>query len=401
VAGPGWYHIDSAEEQEVLAALRERHLSRYRFDDPDALSRTMVFERELGALLGARHALALNSCTSALLAGLTALGVGPGDEVIVPGYTFIASIASVLLTGARPVLAEIDESLTLDPADVTRKLTPRTKAIMAVHMLGAPADLDRLTAIASGAGCSLIEDCAQACGGSYRGRRLGTVGSFGAFSFNVGKTITTGDGGLLTTDSETLYQHAFAFHDHGFAPHRAGVAQQGPRIGLNLRLHELAAAMGTAQVRKLDGILSRCRQLKAAFAGELRDLPGVHERTVHDEAGECATTHVLVFDDPATATDVAKALHGHTLAGSPKHNYALMGQLHGEFARVANAVPGDLPRTDDILSRCVALSIGVVDPYLGTLGDVTVLDTPEEVVKKARHLRQSMEPFLAGTGEHR
>ena len=401
--GPGWFFIDGAEDSEVADAMGERHLSRYRFDDPEAVSKTMLFEQRMAATLGARHVLALNSGTSALLAGLTALGVGPGDEVIVPGYTFIASIASVLFTGARPVLAEIDESLTLDPADVAAKLTPRTKALMPVHMLGAPADMDALMALARQAGCAVIEDCAQACGGSYAGRRLGTIGDIGAYSLNTGKIMTAGDGGLLATSSDTWYAHAFAFHDHGFAPDRASVAQSGPRIGLNLRLHELAAAVGLAQARKLDAILEHCRQLKVAVRGELKDLPGVIERVIHDESGDCGTTHVLMFQDRETAAAVAGALGGRSLAASPKHNYALMAQLHGEFGgghaaggrAVANSGPGDLPRTDDILARSVALSIGVVDDYLGTLGEVTAADTPEEAGRKSAAVRKVIEPLLA------
>jgi dTDP-4-amino-4,6-dideoxygalactose transaminase len=125
---------------------------------------------------------------------------------------------------------------------VAAKLTSRTRAIMPVHMIGAPADLGRLMPLAAAAGCAVIEDCAQALGASYRGRRLGTLGAFGAYSLNTSKTITAGDGGLLVTDSEEVYRRAFAFHDHRFAPHRAGLIDEGPRIGLNLRMHELAAA---------------------------------------------------------------------------------------------------------------------------------------------------------------
>ncbi|ONK10487.1 DegT/DnrJ/EryC1/StrS family aminotransferase [Streptomyces sp. MP131-18] len=393
--GPGWYLIDDAEEREVVEALREGHLSRYRFGDESAVSKTMRFEREMAALLGSPHALAVNSCTSALVAGLTGLGVGPGDEVIVPGYTFIASIAAVLFTGARPVLAEIDESLTLAPDDVAAKLGPRTKAIMPVHMMGAPADLDRLLAVADG--IPLLEDCAQACGGSYRGRRLGTIGAAGAFSFNTGKTMTTGDGGLLVTESPEVYRQAFAFHDHGFAPDRAGLVEDGPRMGLNLRMHELAAALGLAQVRKLDRALEHCRELAAVVREGLDGVPGVGHRVIHDE-GWCGTAHVLIFEEPARATAFARELGGSTLDTSTKHNYARAGQLHVEFTRtdangerrIRNAAPGDLPRTDALLSRSVALSVGVVDGYLGTLGEVTVRDTAQEAAAKTAKVREAL-----------
>jgi dTDP-4-amino-4,6-dideoxygalactose transaminase len=391
--GPGWYFVGAEEEAEVADVLGSRELTRYRFGDPDATSKAMLLEREIAGLLGVRHVLAVNSGTSALLAGLTALGVGPGDEVIVPGYTFIASIASVVFTGATPVLAEVDTSLTLDPADVARRVTPRTKAIMPVHMLGAPADMDALLTIARDAGCAVVEDAAQACGGSYRGRRLGAIGDVGAFSLSVGKTMTAGDGGLLSTSSPDLYRHAFAFHDHGFAPERAGVTDEGPRLGLNLRMHELAAAVALAQARRLDAVLDRCRALKRVVAEAIGEVPGATRRVVHDPDGECATTYVLVYDDPARAARVAERLGGNVLGASTKHNYARMAQLHGELTsdRVRNGSPGALPATDDVLGRSVALSIGVVDGYLGTLGPINVLTKPEEGARLAAEVRAVLE----------
>lgn len=390
--GPGWYLMDEAEEVEVLEALHERHLSRYRFDDPDAVSKTMQFERELGQILGSRHTLAVNSCTSALYAGLKAVGVGPGTEVLVPGYTFIASIAVIAYCGATPVLVDVDHSLTMDPQDAAAKISPRTRALVPVHMLGAAADLEAICALADGAGCAVVEDAAQACGGSYRGRRLGTVGAAGAFSLNTGKTITAGDGGVLCTDSDDLYEKAFAVHDHGFAPDRAGVLDGGARFGLNFRLHELAAAVGLAQVRKLDAILAKCRALAAVVEEELGELPGISTRTSHDAAGDCRTSHVLVFEDAERARAVAASLGGLPLGASPKHNYALMAQLQGDapdpsLGVVRHGRPGQLSATDDILGRSVALSIGVVDRYLGTLGDITVLDDTASAAAKARGVR--------------
>jgi dTDP-4-amino-4,6-dideoxygalactose transaminase len=390
--GPGWYFVGPEEAAEVADVLASRELTRYRFGDAGAVSKAMALEREMAALLGVRHVLATNSGTSALLAALTALGIGPGDEVIVPGYTFIASIASVVFTGAVAVLAEVDESLTVDPADVAAKLTDRTKAIMPVHMLGAPADMDALLALARDAGCAVVEDAAQACGGSYRGTRLGALGDAGAFSLSVGKTMTAGDGGLLSTDDPDLYRHAFAFHDHGFAPDRAGVADDGPRLGLNLRVHELAAAVALAQARRLDVVLGRCRAIKDAVRAETAGIHGTSPRVVHDD-GECATSHVLVYDDAARARRVAHGLGGDVLGASTKHNYARMAQLHKEFASgaVRYGTPGALPRTDDLLGRCVALSTGVVDGYLGTLGPITVLDEPDQAAQRARELRPVLE----------
>jgi dTDP-4-amino-4,6-dideoxygalactose transaminase len=175
------------------------------------------------------------------------------------------------------------------------------------------------------------------------------------------------------------------------------VLDAGAGIGLNLRLHELASALGLAQVRKLDTILARCRATKAVLRDGLAELPGARERVVHDVVGDCATTHTLIFDDPAVARRVAADLGGDTLARSPKHNYARMAQLHPVLAgsAVSNGSPGALPRTDDILSRAVGLSVGVVDGYLGTLGGVTILDPPEVIVEKAGHIREVVERAAA------
>ena len=397
--GPGWFLIGEAERAQVLDALESRALSRYRFEaTDDEASKTMMLERVMALVLGVRHVLAVNSGTSALLCALRALGVGPGDEVVVPGYTFIASIAAVLYVGATPVLAEVDDSLTIDPSDVEKKITPNTAAIMAVHMIGAPADLSTLGMLAESNGVALVEDVAQACGGRYRGRYLGAHGRVSAFSLNVGKIITTGEGGLVATNDRGLYERAFAVHDHGFRPQRAGVSDDGPLLGLNLRMNELGAAVGLAQAMRLEDVLQRCRRNHATFREVFLDISGTRERVVHDQDGECSTAHVLLFASTDRARGVAEALGGRTLADSPKHNYATMTQLqrlldHGSGSQppVRFGRPGDLPRTDAVLSRSVAFAIGVVDGYLGTLGDVTVLDHPDEVRAKAWRMRSRVE----------
>ena len=178
--GPGFEWIGKEEEKEVLEVLRDRWLFRYGDEkDPAFKRKVKTLEEMVEKKFATKHALAVTSGTSALITALSALGIGPGDEVIVPGYTFIASMSSVIIARAVPVLAEIDESLTLDPADVERRITPRTRAIMAVHMLGNSCNLEALSAISSAHKLILIEDAAQAFGGSYRGKRLGTLGKIG------------------------------------------------------------------------------------------------------------------------------------------------------------------------------------------------------------------------------
>jgi dTDP-4-amino-4,6-dideoxygalactose transaminase len=384
--GPGLSLIGPEEQAEVVDILQRHELSRYRFDDESAEpSKVYQFERELSALTGSPHCLGMNSCTSALYTGLLAAGIGPGDEVIVPAYTFIAPIAAVAHAGAVPVLAEVDESLLLDPADVATRITPRTRAILAVHMLGAPCDLAALTALAEANGLALIEDCAQAGGGSFHGRHLGTVGTFGAFSLNVFKTFTAGDGGVLTTGDRQLYETAFALHDHGAAPLRMGVTDGPALFGLNFRMHELTGAVALAQLRKLPDILSTLRHNKKLLSTEIGEVPGATERPVHDPGGECATVLAYTFDSAELASAVAGRLGTITLDRSGKHNYRNMPQLtQGAMAESRPELPhlkampklayrpGDLPRTDDLLARTIALSVGVVDSYLGTSAGIDV-----------------------------
>jgi dTDP-4-amino-4,6-dideoxygalactose transaminase len=394
--GPGLQLLGPEERAEVLEVLDSRELSRYRFGD-DSLaspSKTFLFEQELSEFTGARYCLGTNSCTSALLAGIWAAGIGAGDEVIVPGYTFVASIAAIAYAGATPVLAEIDDSLTIDPNDVRRKITPRTKAILAVHMLGAPCNMEALRLITKEYGTMLIEDCAQAGGGQFQGRALGTFGSFGAFSLNVFKTFTAGDGGVLLTNDRHLYERAFAVHDHGARPHRAGVADADSILGLNFRMHELTGAVARAQLKKLPSILSRLRDNKTRLRDAIGSLPYCQERRIHDAAGECATVLAYSFTSAQQAKMLADSLGTITLSQSGKHNYANIPQLAhralpvGSFRGSFKA--GVLPQTDALLARTVALSVGVVDSYLGTGFGVDIHSNDTEIQRVARLFRLSV-----------
>lgn len=411
MSGPGYLFLGDEEKALVQRALDGWHLNRYRFDESAEPSMVYTLEREFEQRTGARHCLAVNSCTSALLTSLVALGVGPGDEVIVPGYTFIASIAAVVHRGAVPVLAEIDESLTLDPEDVARRITPATKAIIAVHMLGAPAAMDELRRIADENGLFLIEDAAQACGGRYRGRALGTIGDAGAFSLNLFKIITSGDGGLLTLADDNAYERAFAFHDHGFKPLRHGIADADSLFGMNLRMHELSGAVALGQLRKIDDILGTLRKQKTALSDAIGDLPGVTRRRLNDPDGECSSFLVLQFESVEAARAVAGRLGTSTLIDSGRHYYGNMPQLLGRrmptaaehpFGCPAHPTsqryePHMLPRTDDILGRSITLSVGVVDAYLGAGFGINPLSSPDEIAAVAGAVQSAVNEVVART----
>ncbi len=382
--GPGADLIGAEELAEVVEVLASGHLSRYGPDDGSFPAKVRHFEELVAELTNRKYALALNSGTSGLLLALLGLGIGPGDEVIVPGFTYVATISSVIYARARPVLAEIDESFNLDPADVEARITSRTKAIIAVHMLGNPARLDELRAVASRHGLALIEDAAQAFGASYHGRWVGSYGAAGIYSFNEFKTITCGDGGMLVTDDEGLYRRAFAMHDQGHSPIRLGnEVGQRPFLGLNFRMTELEGAVLLAQVRRVDQIRDHLRANRDLVRDIIGDVPGIRFRTLPDPDGDLASYLVIIFPDAATAIAVTDALDSLRLSSSGWHVYTHMEHLLARRTITGRGCPFDctctderpaaydlgmLPVTDRLLERSMAISIGVLDPNLAPFG---------------------------------
>ena len=393
MSGPGSFWIGDEETREVLDVLKTGHLSRYGDpSNPKFKKKAHTLETEFAAYCGVPHALAVSSGTSALWIALQAMGIGPGDEVLVPGYTFVATYSAVFFSGAVPVLCEIDESLTMDPRDVEARITPKTKAIMPVHMLGNPSKMDELMAIARRHNLLVLEDCCQAMGASYRGRRAGAIGDMGGFSLNIFKTITAGDGGLLVTGEPDAFKRAFALHDQGHSPMRLGV-EIGKRtiLGMNFRINELTGAVALAQLRKLDRITSTLRLKKAKLKSALGDLPGVRYRELNDPEGECGTLLTLLFDSPRQAERAARELGSKTIDQSGWHVYFNMEHVLkrlGELGRPTKK--GSLPRTDDILSRALNVSVGVVDSGLGSGFGINIDSTDAEIEKVARTIRKAV-----------
>ncbi len=293
---PGGVRMGDEEEEAVVAAVREvmraKRLFRY-FGvsrNPFQKSKVLEFERAFAARMGVAHALAVNSGTSALVCGLVGLGVGPEDEVIVPAYTWVSTASAVLAVGAVPVIAEVDESLTLDVADVSRKISPCTRAIIPVHMRGAPAAMDELMALAHEKGLYILEDAAQAAGASFHGKAVGSIGHAGAYSFHMTKIIAAGEGGMVTTNDDGIYRRALMYHDSAVCPHE-GVPIEEWLPGVNLRLSELHAAVAQVQLLRLDSMLADMRASKARLrqvAGDELQRKGVAFRTSHDAAGDAS-----------------------------------------------------------------------------------------------------------------
>ena len=404
--GPGFEWIGKEEEKEVLEVLRSRWLFRYGDEkDPVFKRKVKTLEEMVEKGFGTKHALAVTSGTAALITALSALGIGPGDEVIVPGYTFIASMSSVIIARAVPVLAEVDESLTLDPADVERKITPRTRAIMAVHMLGNSCNLDALQEIAKRRGLILIEDAAQAFGGSWKGKRLGTIGRIGTYSFNIFKTINAGDGGMVVTDDDELYFRAFGYHDQGHFPSRSGV-EVGNRsiVGQNYRMNELTGAVLVAQFRRLSDIIERLRYIKSRLKKQLEGVAGVSFRRINDPVGECSTLLTVFLPTKEIAQKTAGKLGSATMEKSGWHVYNNMEQILGKKMITEVGCPyncashpcqqeyrkGMLPATDRLLERAINISVGVVDKGLGSAFGIHPHSTDEEIDQKAKQFIEAV-----------
>jgi 8-amino-3,8-dideoxy-alpha-D-manno-octulosonate transaminase len=292
--------IGKEECKEVMDVLGTGIFARYSFDkERQGIWKVRDFEKAFTKYFGSTHALGVTSGSAALKVALTALNVGPGDEVICPAFTFMATYEAVLEVGGIPVMADIDDTLNLDPDDIPNKITPRTKAVIPVHMCGASARIDKIMKVAKKHKLLVLEDNAQGCGASYEGKMLGTFGHMGIFSFDHYKTITTGEGGMIITNDLDLYHRAEWYHDHGH-DHLSTVhrALDGRTIlGFNYRMNELQGALGLAQLRKLNRVIAGQRKNKAALKEALASVPGLKFRLIPDPEGDSAT--FLAFNLPA------------------------------------------------------------------------------------------------------
>jgi len=408
--GPGLDLLGDEELAELADVIRARRVSRYGPDDVSFPAKVRTLEAEVCRRASVAFALGVNAGTSALLLAQSALGIGPGDEVIVPGFTFVASISSIVYSRARPVLAEIDDSFNLDPRDVEERITERTKAIIAVHMLGSPAKLKELRAIARRYGVGLIEDAAQAFGAAYEGSWVGSIGDVGIYSFNEYKTITSGDGGMLVTNDETLYRHAFAMHDQGHSPNRKGVEiGNRPFLGLNYRMTVLSGAILLAQLRKIDTIREHLRANRDAAREIIGSVPGVTFRRSPDPDGDLATHLVVVLPTAEAASEVAREVGSITLDASGWHVYNHMEHLLAQRTATERGCPfscettdprpchyrkGMLPATDGLLARSISLSIGVQDPNLAPYG-VMMRDSVEVARQRAERFTVALRRVLS------
>ena len=344
---------------------------------------------EFAGFIGVSHALGVSSGTAALTAAMMALGIGPGDEVILPGYFWVSTVSAVVRLGAIPVLADIDESFSLDPADVEKRITRRTRAVVIVHMSGGSGNVAEIARLCRKQRISLLEDVAQAAGGSVRGKMLGSFGDISIFSFQLNKTMTTGEGGAVCANRKDLADRAFAAHDLGYRRNEAGrlelkdLATAG--WGCGSRMNELTAALARAQLRKLPGICAAMRGRKHALKQMLSDIPGLAFRRLDDPDGEAGSFLLTIFPKVSDAEFFVKALRAEGIVpdASGLSNIRMTDwglHIYYNVPSLVNKLPvgggnnpwkdprnrasrhirydkGTLPKCDDLISRTLLLCI--------------------------------------------
>lgn len=370
--------IGEEEKRAVMEVLDSQSL--FRYYGPKLLSKVASFEQDFAHFVGANHAAAATNGTAALRMGLAAVGVGPGAEVIVPAVTFIASVGAIVASRARPVFAEVDETMQLDPASLARCLTPRTRAIMPVHLGGTAVDMDPVLAFAKQHNLKVVEDAAQSCGSFYKNRHVGTLGDVGCFSFQLEKNITSGEGGIIVTDDPELFRRAVIYSDQGgqFWTSHAGVRDTvggQPIIGENLRMNEITGAILGCQLQKLSEILNRIERNTSIVRDALREIDGLHLAPYSPDRNRHSLSVLMYLPSSEQADKVAAALRaegvpaGKVYGGKPV--YAAPQILNQwtitdgcpfncstYFAEPIQYSMGMCPRSEDLLSRAVSVSVG-------------------------------------------
>lgn len=374
---PGIHYYGVEEEEAVLRVIR--HRSPFRYYGAGFLEEASHLEQEFAERLGRKHALAVASGTNALAASLVALQVGPGQEVLIPGFLWVATVGTVVRAGAVPVLVEVDDSLNLCPNDLARKITPKSRGIVVVHMCGVPAAMPAIMSVARRHDLWVLEDCAQATGATLHGRPVGTFGDMAIFSFQMNKNITAGEGGLVVTDNRDLIDRANAAHDLG-VPWGNGAPDPSKGIflwGAGSRMSELVAAVVRAQLPKLERIVAHMRTSKERIKAALADLPGIIWRRIDDPQGECGGFLVARFSTEERARAFAQRALARRLPCTYLPDYGLhvyynIRALVDKTSNSPDGFPwthpanrdgtyeygrGALPYTDEVLDRSVVLPV--------------------------------------------
>jgi dTDP-4-amino-4,6-dideoxygalactose transaminase len=384
---PGAHFIGDDEADLVSRVIKAR--SPFRYYGPDLQHMVDRLEQAFCDRFGRRHAIGLGSATAGLHVALAALGIGPGDEVLLPGYLWCSCIGAIVRLGAIPRLVDIDQTFCMDPQDLKAKITPHSKAVLIVHMSGAPGNVEQLVQIARAAGLAIVEDCAQSIGAGIHGRLTGTFGDIAVFSFQLNKNMTSGEGGMIVCDDEHLYKRAFAIHDLGYARNDAGRLDPADERyhlwGVGSRMSELAGAMALAQFNKLDRITGAMRNAKWAIRKQLETIAGLSFRKILDPAGDSGPFLITTYRSAEicrrfTAALAAEGIRGPegSMACVPMQQWGLHWYFNNtslvnrrsfsadgwpwthpanRFASGYTYAKGTLPVCDDLADRSALLAI--------------------------------------------
>ncbi len=378
---PGFELIGDAEREHVNHVLDNGIFFRYEFsNERKGVYKVRDFETEFAKFVGTRYAQAVTSGTSALKVALVSLGVKPGDEIITQGFTFVATFEAIIECGAIPVPAEIDETLNMDPADLEKKITPRTKVVIPVHMLGSPARMVHIKDIADRNGLKVLEDTAQALGAAIGSKITGSIGNCGTFSFDFYKTITTGEGGMIVTDDPKIYKIASEYADHGHDHNpKVGRALEGRSfLGFNYRMNEFQGAVGLAQLGRINKILEIQKLNHSIISKALGKVSGITMRSL-PENGRDSHTHVCFFlPDAESALEFHKKVTGRGMSAiSFKNNlWHFLGNWEhlinrktawpgvypfGEpyYSEKVDYSPSSLPTTSSLLQRLIVVPVSL------------------------------------------
>lgn len=400
---PGFELWSDAERKEVNDVLDTGILMRYGFDGPrKGVWKSIELEEAICKTFGVSYAQLTSSGTAALTTAMAALGIGAGDEVIMPAFTFVASFEAVLSVGAIPVLADVDDSLTLNPDAVGKAITSKTKCVMPVHMCGSMADMEALMSICREHKLLLLEDACQSIGATYNGKCLGTIGDAGTFSFDFVKTITCAEGGVVLTNNEDVYIKCDGYTDHGH-DHK-GVdrgADLHPFLGYNFRISELHAAVGLAQIKRLQEFLAIQKRNHAALKKILERIPGIEFRRLPDPEGDSCTFISWFLPTEEITSKVVEALKQEGILAGNFYWYNNNWHYIRQWDHLKNSVSlnrfsdaqeqalfklkeQDFSATDAIMSRCISTLISL------TWTDEQIKDKGEKMVAAAQKAFSSL-----------
>ncbi len=369
------------DEREVEAAAEViRAQSPFRYYGPEkVLGKAKEFEKNLSAYIGTKYTVGVTSCTASIVCALKAAGIGPGDKVIVPACTFIASAGAVVAAGAVPVFCDIDKSFTIDPTKIGACVDKYTKAIIAVPILGNPCRMDEVVAEAKKYNLIVIEDVAQSMGSSYKGKMSGSWGDLACFSLQINKMISTGEGGAVSTNDPKLYERAVRYHDHGMFREKEGFlatnAEDDIFLGQNYRMSEITGAIASVQLSKLPGMIDQFREYKKMMVDALSEIDGIELVHINDPEGECGCTTQFMLKDKETCQKFIDALNAENIrcfclyGGRPTYMIPQLfykktvdpsGFPFNQFDEEIVYTEDMCPVAVDLMPRTVTMTIGVL-----------------------------------------